>query len=45
MQGKSCFNLTKVDEPLLAELERLTAASHEATDGDPGWGAARRAAS
>jgi hypothetical protein len=24
-QGKSCFNFTKVDEPLLAELEDLTA--------------------
>lgn len=23
MQGKSCFNFKKVDEPLLAELERL----------------------
>ena len=44
MQGKSCFNLTKVDEPLLAELERLTAASYEATGADPRWGAARRAA-
>ena len=45
MQGKSCFNLTNVDEPLLAELERLTAASYEATGGDPSWGAAQRAAS
>lgn len=45
MQGKSCFNLTKVDEPLLAELERLTATSYEATGGDPRWGAAQRAAS
>ena len=44
MQGKSCFNLTKVDEPLLAELERLTAVSYEATGGDPRWGAAQRAA-
>ena len=26
MQGKSCFNFTSIDEPLLAELERLTAA-------------------
>lgn len=25
-QGKSCFNFTKVDEPLMAELEALTAA-------------------
>jgi hypothetical protein len=24
MQGKSCFNFTTVDEPLLAELEELT---------------------
>jgi hypothetical protein len=24
-QGKACFNFTKVDEPLLAELEELTA--------------------
>jgi len=27
MQGKSCFNFTRVDESLLAELERLTAES------------------
>lgn len=25
MQGKSCFNFTKVDEPLFTELEALTA--------------------
>jgi hypothetical protein len=25
MQGKSCFNFTKVDEPLFAELEAVTA--------------------
>jgi hypothetical protein len=25
MQGKSCFNFTKVDEPLFAELQALTA--------------------
>ena len=42
MQGKSCFNLTKVDERLLAELEALTKAGFEATGGDPRWGAARR---
>jgi hypothetical protein len=29
MQGKSCFNFTKVDEPLLRELEALTARSVE----------------
>jgi len=42
MQGKSCFNLTKVDEPLLAELEALTSKGYEATGGDPRWGAAQR---
>lgn len=41
-QGKSCFNLTRVDEALLAELEALTARGYEATAGDVGWGAARR---
>jgi len=25
MQGKSCFNFTKIDEPLFTELESLTA--------------------
>jgi hypothetical protein len=29
MQGKSCFNFTKVDEALLRELEALTAKSIE----------------
>jgi len=43
MQGKSCFNFAKVDEPLLAELEALTRAGFEATGGDPRWGAAKRA--
>lgn len=43
MQGKSCFNFTKVDEPLFAELAALTKASFDATSGDPQWGAARRA--
>jgi hypothetical protein len=42
MQGKSCFNFTKVDEPLIAELAGLTKASFEATGGDPRWGAAKR---
>ena len=42
MQGKSCFNFTRVDEPLLAELAELTRAGFEATGGDPRWGAARR---
>ena len=26
MQGKSCFNFTTIEEPLLAELTRLTEA-------------------
>ena len=42
-QGKSCFNLTRVDEALLSELEALTARGYAATAGDVGWGAARRA--
>lgn len=42
MQGKSCFNFAKIDEPLLAELEALTRRGYEATAGDPRWGAARR---
>ena len=29
MQGKSCFNFTSVDEPLFAELARLTVTSFE----------------
>jgi hypothetical protein len=42
MQGKSCFNFTKVDESLFAELADLTRASFVATGGDPRWGAAKR---
>ncbi len=30
MQGKSCFNFTKVDETLFAELEQLTIRAHDA---------------
>ena len=29
MQGKSCFNFTRIDEPLFAELARLTEAGLE----------------
>ncbi len=29
MQGKSCFNFTSVDEALMGELERLTAAGFD----------------
>jgi hypothetical protein len=28
MQGKSCFNFTRINEPLLCELERLTEAGY-----------------
>jgi len=42
MQGKSCFNLTTVDEALLGELEALTRSSYERTAGNPAWGADKR---
>ena len=42
MQGKSCFNFSKVDEGLFAELDSLTKAAFERTAGDPVWGAAKR---
>jgi hypothetical protein len=42
MQGKSCFNFTKIDAPLLAELEDLTRRGYERTAGDPAWGVAKR---
>jgi len=42
MQGKSCFNLTAVDEALIGELEALTRTGYERTAGDPSWGAAKR---
>jgi hypothetical protein len=41
-QGKSCFNFTVVDEPLIAELEALTRTGYERTAGNPEWGAALR---
>jgi hypothetical protein len=34
MQGKSCFNFTKPDAALLAELERLTAAGFRRMQAD-----------
>ena len=40
MQGKSCFNFTKVDEPLIGELESLVKTGYERTAGNPEWGAA-----
>lgn len=42
MQGKSCFNFTRVDERLFSELADLTRAGFEATGGDPRWGASKR---
>ena len=43
MQGKSCFNFTRVDEPLFAELAKLTQACLDLTGGDPTWGVSKRA--
>jgi hypothetical protein len=42
MQGKSCFNFNKVNEPLFGELEALVRTGYQRTAGDPSWGAARR---
>jgi hypothetical protein len=42
MQGKSCFNFTKVDEELFEELAELTRRGFERTADDPAWGVARR---
>jgi hypothetical protein len=37
MQGKSCFNFTRIDEGLFAELADLTRRGYDVTGGDPGW--------
>ena|SRR5687767_14538093 len=42
MQGKSCFNFTKVDDELFQELAELTRRGFERTAGDPAWGVAKR---
>lgn len=42
MQGKSCFNFTKVDDELFRELAELTRRGFERTAGDPSWGVAKR---
>jgi hypothetical protein len=42
MQGKSCFNFTKVDEPLIGELESLVRTGYGRTAGNPEWGTAMR---
>lgn len=36
MQGKSCFNFTKVDDALLSELADLTACCRAAQDASEG---------
>ena len=38
MQGKSCFNFTRVDEGLFTELTDLTRRGYELTAGDPELG-------
>ena len=43
MQGKSCFNFTRIDEDLFAELASLTERGYDATAGDPEWGKRIRA--
>ena len=42
MQGKSCFNFTRVDEGLFAELADLTRRGYDVTAGDPEWGKRQR---
>ena len=42
MQGKSCFNFTRVDEGLLTELTDLTRRGYDLTGGDPAWGTRQR---
>ena len=42
MQGKSCFNFTRVDDGLFEELAELTRRGFERTAGDPPWGVAKR---
>ena len=42
MQGKSCFNFTRVDEGLLTELTDLTRRGYDLTAGDPEWGTRQR---
>jgi hypothetical protein len=43
MQGKSCFNFTRVDQALFAELTSLTRRGYEVTAGDAEWGKRQRA--
>jgi hypothetical protein len=42
MRGKSCFNFTKIDEPLFAELIELTRRGYELAGGEPSWGVRKR---
>jgi hypothetical protein len=43
MQGKSCFNLTTLDEGLIAELAALTKRGYDRSAGDAEWGKRVRA--
>jgi len=42
MQGKSCFNFSKVDEGLFGQLDSLTKDGYERVAGAPTWGAQKR---
>jgi hypothetical protein len=42
MQGKSCFTFSKVDEPLMNELDPLTRIGYERTAANSAWGAQQR---
>ena len=42
MQGKSCFNFSKVDESLFGQLDSLTKDGYGRVAGDPTWGAQKR---
>lgn len=43
MQGKSCFNFSRVDEGLFTELADLTKVGYDRTAGDAEWGKRMRA--
>ena len=43
MQGKSCFNFTRIDDALFTELTDLTKRGYERTAGDAEWGKRQRA--
>ena len=43
MQGKSCFNFSKVDDGLFDELEGIVRTGYERTAGNPNWILGQRA--